>query len=136
MADPFSIISLLGTASSLSKTIVKYASGVKDAPKKLKDLSSELPSLQIVFDRLVKFIESEQARNDFVEVSTLFRATEVRSAFHLFRPESSSKIALGLDGQLKETRDKIGETKRIERPEKVLRSLDMADERARYPKTT
>ena len=84
MADPLSIIGLLGTAGALTKTILKYASAVKDAPKKLEELSRELTNLHDMFEMLVKFLEGEKSRDDFAEISTLFDATGVRFIIGVF----------------------------------------------------
>lgn len=78
MADPISIIGLLGTAATLTKTVLNYVSAVKQAPKDLERLSRELTSLHDVLERLVKFIEDEESREDSVETSTLYDATGVR----------------------------------------------------------
>ena len=72
MADPISIISLLATAATLTKTALGYASAVKDAPKEVKELSSELANLHAVFEQLFKLVEGEGGKEDFAEVSTLY----------------------------------------------------------------
>jgi hypothetical protein len=72
MADPFSIIGLICTAISLTTTIAGYASGVKNAPKEVEELSRELLNLQEVFEQLADLVEDE--KDSFAEVSALYNA--------------------------------------------------------------
>jgi hypothetical protein len=72
MADPFSIIGLMGIAFSLTKVIADYASGVKNAPKEVEELSRELLNLQNVFEELADLVEDE--KDNFAEVSALYNA--------------------------------------------------------------
>ena len=65
MADPVSIISLLGTAKSLATTVINYASGVKNASKTLKELRSELMNLQSIFGRILIYHTSMLLENLF-----------------------------------------------------------------------
>lgn len=78
MADPFSIIGLLATAATLTKTVLDFASAVKDAPKEAKTLSRELTSLHDVNEQLVDLLENDDSREDFSEISTLYNAAGVR----------------------------------------------------------
>ena len=78
MADPISIIGLLGTVGSLTKTVLDFASSVRNAPKELRDLSRELASLHEVSEQLGKFIKSEDGREVFKEHSALYNTAEVR----------------------------------------------------------
>ena len=84
MTEAFAIISLLDTAASLTKTLLKYASSVKNAPKKIEELKLELTNLRHVFQSLVKLVEAEESRGRFTEASTLYHATGVRSMKRLF----------------------------------------------------
>lgn len=79
MADPCSTIGLLGTALSLTKGVMDFASSVKDAPEEVEKLSRELTSLRDVFEQLLDLVENEESREDFTEVSTLYNAAGVRS---------------------------------------------------------
>ena len=79
MVDPISIISLLGTAATLTKTILGYASSVKDAPNELENLRRELANLHGVVEPLVVLAESEDGRGKFSEVSILYKSAGVRS---------------------------------------------------------
>lgn len=74
MADPISIIGLLTTVASLTKTVMDYASAVKDAPKELENLSRELATLHDIFEHLIEFLKSDDSKEDFVEVSALYNA--------------------------------------------------------------
>ena len=74
MADPFSIISLLGTAASLTKTVLNYASAVADAPKEVKKLRQSLTSLVDVSEQIIDLMEDEDVKEEFGEVSTLYNA--------------------------------------------------------------
>lgn len=78
MADPISIIGLLTTVASLTKTVMDYASAVKDAPKELENLSRELATLHDIFEHLIEFLKSDDSKEDFVEVSALYNAAGVR----------------------------------------------------------
>ena len=77
MADPISIISLLGTAATLTKTVYDYASSVKDAPKEIEHLSRELTNLHDVFEKLGIFLGTKQSKEDLMDVSTLHNAAGV-----------------------------------------------------------
>ena len=79
MADPLSIIGLVGTAASLTKTVRDYVSAVKDAPKDVENLSRELASLQTVFEHLGKFVQNVDGSRHFEEASTFYDAAGVRS---------------------------------------------------------
>ena len=77
MADPISIIGLLGTAASLTKTILRYASSVKDVPSELESLRLELSNLHKMLDKLIKSEGSEDSRQDNTDIVTLHNAAEV-----------------------------------------------------------
>lgn len=79
MADPISIISLLGTAATLTKTILGYASSVKDAPKELETLRSELANLHGIVEPLVVLAENEDGTGKFSESSMLYKSAGVCS---------------------------------------------------------
>ena len=70
MADPFSIISLLGTAASLTKAVLNYASAVADAPKEVEKLRQSLTSLVDVSEQLIDLMEDEDVKEEFGEGST------------------------------------------------------------------
>ncbi|CAD6584369.1 MAG: hypothetical protein ASARMPRED_001750 [Alectoria sarmentosa] len=74
MTDPISIIGLLGTAVTLTKTVLDYLSAVKDAPEELEKLSCELTHLSDVFEQVFEVIEGEDSRDNFAEASTLYNA--------------------------------------------------------------
>ena len=77
MTDPISIIGLLGTAVTLTKTVLDYLSAVKDAPEELEKLSCELTHLSDVFEQVFEVIEGEDSRDNFAEASTLYNAAGV-----------------------------------------------------------
>ena len=77
MADPISIIGLVGTAGPLTKTLLDYASSVKDAPKELEGLKHEFMSLQYVFEKLDEFMQREDGKEIFKEDSALYDAAGV-----------------------------------------------------------
>ena len=79
MADPISIISLLGTAATATKAALRYASAVRKAPKELEMLNHELESLHHVLQKLMRIAESEESREDFADFSPLFQTTAVCS---------------------------------------------------------
>ncbi len=79
MADPISVIGLLGTVGSLTKTVLDFASSVRDAPKEMEDLSRELASLHEFSEQLGKSIKSEDGREVFEEHSALYNAAGVGS---------------------------------------------------------
>ncbi len=74
MADPFSIISLLGTAASLSKVVLQYASAVKDASDELEKLKRGFTSVQDVFEQLIELMGDDDFRQEFADVSALYNA--------------------------------------------------------------
>ena len=78
MADPISIINLLSTAATLSASVLKYASTVKQASKELKELSVELKKLDGVLGRLVKQVERDEPVEKSKELPSLFDAAAVR----------------------------------------------------------
>ena len=77
MADPMSIISLLGTAATLTTTVYNYASSVKDAPKEIEHLRRELTNLHDVFERLEKLVGTKESKEDLMDVSILHNAAGV-----------------------------------------------------------
>ena len=77
MADPISIISLLSTAATLTKTVYDYASSVKDAPKEIEHLRRELTVLHEVFEKLGKIVGTKESKEDLMDVSTLHNAAGV-----------------------------------------------------------
>lgn len=79
MADPISIIGLLSTAATLTKTVLDYASSVKDAPSNLEDLKRELASLHNAFALLSQLLDSQNHNEGFEEVSALYETAAVRS---------------------------------------------------------
>ena len=79
MVDPISIISLLATAATLTKTILGYASSVKDAPKELENLRSELANLHDIVEPLVVLAKNEDGRGKFSEGSILYKSAGVCS---------------------------------------------------------
>lgn len=79
MVDPISIISLLGTAANLTKTILDYASSVKDAPNELENLRRELVNLHGVVGPLLELAESEESKGKFSEGSILYKSAGVCS---------------------------------------------------------
>lgn len=78
MTDPISIIGLLGTAVTLTKTVLDYISAVKDAPEELEKLSCELTHLSDVFEQVFEIVEGKDSKEQFAEVSTLYHAAGVR----------------------------------------------------------
>ena len=79
MVDPISIIGLLDTAATLTKTILDYASSVKDPSNELENLRRELANLHGVVEPLVVLAKSEDGRGKFSEVSILYNSAGVRS---------------------------------------------------------
>lgn len=79
MVDPISIISLLGTAATLTKNILSYVSSVKAAPKELENLRSELANLHGIVEPLVVLAENEDGKGKFSEGSILYKSAAVRS---------------------------------------------------------
>ena len=77
MADPASIISLLGMAATLTKSVLEYASAVKDAPKELEKLVCELTKLHGVVTELAKFLGCGDSRAENTDSSPLSIATGV-----------------------------------------------------------
>lgn len=75
MADPFSIISLLGTAASLTKVVLQYASAVKNAPDELEKLKRGFTSVHDVFEQLAELMGDDDFRQEFADVSALYIAT-------------------------------------------------------------
>ena len=75
MTDPFSIISLLGTAASLTKVVLQYASAVKNAPDELEKLKRGFTSVHDVFEQLIELLRDDDFRQDFADVSALYTAT-------------------------------------------------------------
>ena len=77
MADPLSIISLLATGASLARTILKYASSVKDVPNELKSLRDELSELHDVFEQLLKIEGIKEGTQDIADIIPHYKAAEV-----------------------------------------------------------
>ena len=77
MTDPGSIISLLGIAATLTKTVLQYASAVKNAPKELEKFICELKKLYSVVRELAKSVEHEESRAEYTGVCPLQTATGV-----------------------------------------------------------
>ncbi|KAK0517520.1 hypothetical protein JMJ35_000675 [Cladonia borealis] len=75
MADPFSIISLLDTAASLTKVVLQYASAVKNAPDELEKLKRGFTSVHDVFEQLTELMGDDDFRQEFADVSALYIAT-------------------------------------------------------------
>ncbi len=75
MADPFSIISLLGTAASLTNVVLQYASAVKNAPDELEKLKRGFTSVHDVFEQLIELMGDDDFRQEFADVSALYIAT-------------------------------------------------------------
>ncbi len=88
MADPISIIGLLGTVGSLTKTVLDFASSVRDAPKELEDLSRELASLHEVSEQLGEFIKSEDGSAVFEKHSAVYNTAGVRYSLCFFEKVS------------------------------------------------
>lgn len=78
MADPVLIISLLETAAPLTKTVLKYISAVKDAPKELERLSCELTNLHGVFAEVAKLVQHQEGREKFAIFPPFYDALAVR----------------------------------------------------------
>ena len=74
MADPFSIISLLGTAASLTNVVLQYASAVKNAPDELDKLKRSFTSVHDVFEQLIELMGDDDFRQEFADVSALYIA--------------------------------------------------------------
>ena len=74
MADPFSIISLLGTAASLTNVVLQYASAVKNAPDELDKLKRGFTSVHDVFEQLIELMGDDDFRQEFADVSALYIA--------------------------------------------------------------
>ena len=74
MADPFSIINLLGTAASLTKVVLQYASAVKNAPDELEKLKRGFTSVRDVFEQLIELMGDDDFRQEFADVSALYIA--------------------------------------------------------------
>ena len=74
MADPFSIINLLGTAASLTKVVLQYASAVKNAPEELNKLKRGFTSVCDMFEQLIELMEGDDFRQEFADVSALYIA--------------------------------------------------------------
>lgn len=74
MADPCSIISLLGIAASLAKAVLQYASAVKDAPDELEKLKRGFTSIHDVFEQLKELMDDDEFRQEFADVSALYNA--------------------------------------------------------------
>ena len=74
MADPFSIISLLGIAASLTKAVLQYASAVKDAPDELEKLKRSFTSIHDLFEQLKELMDDDDFRQEFADVSALYNA--------------------------------------------------------------
>ena len=74
MADPFSIINLLGTAASLTKAVLQYASAVKNAPDELEKLKRGFTSIHDVFEQLIELMDDDDFRQKFADVSALYNA--------------------------------------------------------------
>lgn len=74
MADPFSIINLLGTAASLTKAVLQYASAVKNAPDELEKLKRGFTSIHDVFEQLKELMDDNDFRQGFADVSALYNA--------------------------------------------------------------
>lgn len=62
MADVFSIIGLLSTAATLANTVLGYTAAVKGASKEIEMLTCEFSSLNIVIEKLVEYVKSEESR--------------------------------------------------------------------------
>ena len=77
MADPISIISLLGTGLSLTGTILKYASSVKDVPNEWKSLGDELSELHGLFEQVLEKEGSKEGTQDIADVVPLYPAARV-----------------------------------------------------------
>lgn len=71
MADPISIISLLGTGLSLTGTILNYASSVKDVPNEWKSLGDELSELHGLFEQLLKIEGSKAGTQDIADIADI-----------------------------------------------------------------
>ena len=74
MADPFSIINLLGTAASLTNAVLQYASAVKNAPDELEKLKRGFTSIHDVFEQLIELMDDDDFRQEFADVSALYNA--------------------------------------------------------------
>ena len=74
MADPFSIISLLGTAASLTKVVLQYASAMKNAPDELDKLKRGFTSVRDVFEQLIELMGGDEFSQEFADVSALYIA--------------------------------------------------------------
>ena len=74
MADPFSIISLLGTAASLTNVVLQYALAVKNAPDELDKLKRGFTSVHDVFEQLIELMGDDDFRQEFADVSALYIA--------------------------------------------------------------
>ena len=77
MADPATIISLLGMAATLIKEVLEYASAVIDAPKELERLVYELTKLHGVVTALAKSLGCGDNRAEYADSSPLSIATGV-----------------------------------------------------------
>ena len=74
MADPCSIISLLGIAASLAKAVLQYASAVKDAPDELEKLKRGFTSIHDLLEQLKELMDDDDFRQEFADVSALYNA--------------------------------------------------------------
>lgn len=74
MADPFSIINLLGTAASLTKAVLQYASAVKNAPDELEKLKRGFTNIHDVFEQLKEVMDDDDFKQEFADVSALSNA--------------------------------------------------------------
>lgn len=128
MADPISTIGLLGTAATLTKTILNYTSAVKDAPKEVETLIRDLIVLQNVFGKLVKLLEREGSEEEFTKSSPVFDATGVSYITLNSRARTPANLInlLGLGRNDGKHPSKAGKTEDSEGFWKGLRSLKMA----------
>ena len=89
MADPASIISLLGTAATLTSTVLKYASGVKQASKELEELKAELTKLDGGMGILTKHLKGAECCGESKGFRTLFDTADVCPKPHTLSSKSA-----------------------------------------------
>ena len=77
MADPASVIGILGVCMQFAKEIVKYSTHFKNAPKDAKELVAEVAAIGVVLDDLRTYIQEQSVgRNSFSRTSVLFFAVD------------------------------------------------------------
>lgn len=116
MADPISTIGLLGTAATLTKIILNYASAVKDAPKEVETLIRELTVLQNVLEKFAKLLERKESREEFAGSSPVFDIMGVgsRTLTSRARIHADRINLLGLGDNDGKYPSKVGKTKHSE----------------------